>query len=182
MNLLNNILKLKRKIFSQTQKRLKLCKRKLRQKYINFAFKECTHYQYSTKRLKKLKYRVLTLESRVENARRNRDTQKRDIKKLTDTIEELRKKIPEADREKLTKWARRVKQVGRCDVCGSSKDLTAHHLWDKKSHFTMMYQDENGVCLCDVCHKAFHRMYKLSMQTTPKMYQKFKVLKRNGYE
>ena len=49
-------------------------------------------------------------------------------------------------------WKLVVKQVGCCEMCGSStKQLHAHHIISRK-HFSYRHLLENGVCLCANCH------------------------------
>jgi 5-methylcytosine-specific restriction endonuclease McrA len=83
------------------------------------------------------------------------------------------------DKIKLKAWAARVRDSGKCDICESTNNLSAHHLWDKKTHPSLMYQDQNGVCLCTECHNQFHAMYTAKSHVTPAMYQKFKIIKQN---
>ena len=87
----------------------------------------------------------------------------------------LRIAIPKEDIEKSKKWARRIKSVNKCDICETCDNLTAHHLWDKKNHPSLRYQDENGVCLCQECHNGFHKQYTNKSHVTPAMYQKYKI-------
>lgn len=84
------------------------------------------------------------------------------------------------NKERLRAWALRVKVIGKCDICSDTKFLTAHHLWDKKTHPTLMYQDENGVCLCKDCHNGFHRMYTSKSHVSPHLYSIYKIRKLNG--
>jgi len=93
---------------------------------------------------------------------------------------EKRLKKEQESKTKLRAWSKRVREVGQCDVCESSEKLTAHHLYDKNTHSTLKYQDENGVCLCETCHNNFHKMYTAASQTTPKQYEKFKIITLNG--
>jgi len=83
---------------------------------------------------------------------------------------------------KLKAWSRRIKSIGSCDICDSKTNLSAHHLYDKSTHPSLCFQDENGVCLCTSCHNGFHRMYTSKSQTTPKMYDKYKIIKLNGLQ
>jgi len=103
-------------------------------------------------------------------------------KVLQKSLDELKDlcvdKVP--DKIKLKAWSVRVRSANKCDICGSNEKLTAHHLWDKKNHPSLMYQDENGVCLCMICHNQFHAKYTAKSHVTPAMYQKFKILKTNG--
>jgi len=100
---------------------------------------------------------------------------------LSEYCEDLKTELEslktEQDPNKLRAWSLRVREVGKCDCCESTENLTAHHLWDKNTHPTLMYQDENGVCLCSDCHNAFHRTYTAKSQTTPAQYYKFKTKK-----
>ena len=98
------------------------------------------------------------------------------LKNLRSALSELDK----MDKDKLKSWATRVKEVGKCDICSSPSFLTAHHLWDKSTHKSLMFQDENGVCLCRDCHNEFHRTYTQASQTTPLLYNKFKIIKKNS--
>jgi hypothetical protein len=54
------------------------------------------------------------------------------------------------------RWARRVKRVGKCYICGSTSQLQAHHLNDKTTYPHLAYRVSNGVCLCRECHMGFH--------------------------
>lgn len=49
-------------------------------------------------------------------------------------------------------WSRQVRKAGRCAVCGTTKNLQAHHLisrWVPQLRHDIM----NGVCLCPLHHK-----------------------------
>ena len=63
-----------------------------------------------------------------------------------------------------------------CDYCGVSieeKVLNVHHMngWDK--FVSERFDLDNGVPLCDDCHKAFHKKYG-SKDTTKEQYREFK--------
>ena len=55
-----------------------------------------------------------------------------------------------ADKE----WARIIKQVGHCEICGSTKRLTAHHLIAKGGTGAGKFRHDisNGICLCSYHH------------------------------
>ncbi len=107
---------------------------------------------------------------------------KNNVTSVTKKYTELLETRPNIDRNKLQAWSKRIRLIGSCDICKSEHDLTAHHLWDKKNHPSLMYQDENGVCLCITCHDDFHRKYTPSGggHVTPKMYHNFKIKKIHG--
>lgn len=48
-----------------------------------------------------------------------------------------------------------------CQLCGEyGQKLVVHHLngynWDKENRYNV----DNGVTLCEKCHKAFHKIYR----------------------
>ena len=88
-------------------------------------------------------------------------------------------KKEQESKAKLKAWSLRVRKIGKCDVCENAENLSAHHLYDKNTHPTLRYQDENGVCLCITCHNNFHKMYTGASQTTPSQYNKFKIIELN---
>lgn len=115
-----------------------------------------------------------------------------DIKKYKATIKNLEIKVDKLtpdkhhtknsksqDDTKLKAWSKRVRTKGKCDICESTERLSAHHLWDKKTHPTLKYQDENGVCLCLDCHNGFHKMYTSASQTSPSIFNKYKIIRQN---
>lgn len=100
---------------------------------------------------------------------------KKELSSVKSKYDKLMVIQPELDKDKLYAWAQRVKEIGKCDICESTENLSAHHLWDKKTHPSLVYQDENGVCLCVTCHNAFHKRYTVKSHVTPSMYNKFKI-------
>lgn len=64
--------------------------------------------------------------------------------------------------EEHKKWSREVKQRANftCDCCGQfGGKLFSHHLNCYKYFPEERTNIDNGVCLCDVCHKKFHYDY-----------------------
>lgn len=55
-------------------------------------------------------------------------------------------------------WARAVKRNAefRCEVCGGTKDLCAHHRKPYAEYPELREDVGNGVCLCGQCHGAIH--------------------------
>ena len=89
--------------------------------------------------------------------------------------------LTEEDRERLRnsshdEWAKKVKHRDnyKCVCCGSNKSgtLISHHLnsynWDKEHR----YDINNGVTLCNSCHKEFHLMYGYG-DNTKKQFESF---------
>ena len=60
-------------------------------------------------------------------------------------------------------WAWKVKNKAKftCRICGDNTggNLNSHHKnsWDK--HPDQRYDINNGICLCEKCHKEFHKKY-----------------------
>lgn len=54
-------------------------------------------------------------------------------------------------------WAQRIKSFHpSCAVCGSNKDLEAHHIIPVANSEKYRYYDSNGVTLCKECHYLAH--------------------------
>ena len=81
-------------------------------------------------------------------------------KELGISIEEWGKDGDRNNR-KLQKWGTKVKKRDskKCVICGSNKNLNAHHLngyhWDIENRDNV----DNGVTLCEACHHGFHDIY-----------------------
>jgi len=56
------------------------------------------------------------------------------------------------------KWRLRVykKFQYKCYICGSEKDIAAHHLYGFKDYPEFRYDVDNGVVLCSECHIGYH--------------------------
>ena len=135
---------------------------------------------YITTHLKSAYYKSLSYLNLCE-CELTDDTANEEIHLLKDAIIRAEKNIyrnqgiVKIDPKKLRAWALRVRELGECDICGTPSKLTAHHSWDKRMHPTLMYQDENGVCLCETHHNGFHKKYTSKSHTTPAMYIKYKT-------
>ena len=53
-------------------------------------------------------------------------------------------------------WAKKVKHKGRCEVCGSSENLCAHHIVPWEYSISGRFDLSNGQCLCAGCHHIMH--------------------------
>lgn len=56
-----------------------------------------------------------------------------------------------------------------CQCCGDSRghNLVAHHLYSYDIHKDLRYDVDNGITLCECCHKAFHGIYGYGKNTKP---------------
>ena len=73
---------------------------------------------------------------------------------------------------KLGAWSRRIrKRDGCCQKCNTTKNLEAHHIMPKGLFPDYVYDDWNGITLCNPCHIELHRQLakdrKLPTLTTP---------------
>lgn len=77
-------------------------------------------------------------------------------------------KISYEDKEKMrcvpeiNKWKRdvRIKYKFTCQNCGQySGKLNVHHILNFSSHPDLRTDINNGIVLCEKCHKEFHRIY-----------------------
>ena len=41
-----------------------------------------------------------------------------------------------------------------CQLCGSQKDLVAHHIYNYNTHTQLRYALDNGITLCNKCHSS----------------------------
>lgn len=58
-------------------------------------------------------------------------------------------------------WKLEVKRLAnyKCLICGSSKDVVAHHLASFAKNPELRFSVENGVCLCAKCHIEYHTIF-----------------------
>lgn len=49
-----------------------------------------------------------------------------------------------------------IKKYGRCEVCGQTFGITAHHIFPRSSYGHLRYDIDNSACLCMGCHFAHH--------------------------
>lgn len=62
-------------------------------------------------------------------------------------------KLKELDRL----WAKYIKKRDKkCQMCGSTTRLTAHHIITR-GHYKTRYNPLNGICLCSKCHYLVHQ-------------------------
>lgn len=66
--------------------------------------------------------------------------------------------FPDTD-EELSLWKMLVitKAGRKCDACGSTENLDAHHIKPKNAYPALKYDVLNGQCLCRNCHAKWHR-------------------------
>ena len=78
----------------------------------------------------------------------------------------------------LKDWSLKVrKRDKRCLICGSRKELHAHHLFDKSTYPIFSLQLWNGRTMCKRCHMKFHEWKGGAWGScTPIDYYKFKAL------
>lgn len=60
---------------------------------------------------------------------------------------------------KYYKWSLliRKKYNYKCNICGATKKLCAHHIKSYKNYPELRYDINNGILLCHSCHMAAHR-------------------------
>ena len=62
--------------------------------------------------------------------------------------------------KRVLKWRREILKRGKCEKCGSIRDLDAHHV-EAWAYYPKGRADvENGMCLCHECHTHEHRFDK----------------------
>lgn len=61
---------------------------------------------------------------------------------------------------KVCAWEKKVKRTGKCEICGSTEKLEAHHIIPWEYSISGRTDVKNGQCLCESCHKMIHNDYK----------------------
>ena len=57
---------------------------------------------------------------------------------------------------KVSTWTKKVKKTGKCEICGDTNNLQAHHIIPWEYSVTGRTDVKNGQCLCEKCHKMIH--------------------------
>ena len=57
---------------------------------------------------------------------------------------------------KANKWRKKVKEIGKCEICGATENLVAHHIIPWSCSIKGRTDIKNGQCLCSDCHKMMH--------------------------
>ena len=70
--------------------------------------------------------------------------------------ESLGFKINNRNSSKVNTWKKKVKKIGKCEICGSKENLVAHHIIPWEYSITGRTDINNGQCLCSDCHKMMH--------------------------
>lgn len=88
---------------------------------------------------------------------------------------------------KYKQWAKDVKEQANytCDCCGRKNGghLVSHHLNCHSKYKEQRYDINNGVCLCESCHKEFHSyMGGYKVKCTAEDYYKWKQLKQEEFD
>ena len=70
----------------------------------------------------------------------------------------------------------KVRDNFRCQICGNTKSgsFVSHHLNNYKDFPDQRILLENGVCLCQTCHKGFHKIYGYR-HTTEEQFKEYKI-------
>lgn len=80
-----------------------------------------------------------------------------------------------------TNWVRIVLEKGKytCSCCGKrGGDMVAHHLDGYNWCVEKRFDEDNGVALCESCHKLFHKYYGYGYNTK-EQFESFKQYKNN---
>lgn len=51
-----------------------------------------------------------------------------------------------------TLWSKEIRAVGRCEICGKTDNLNAHHILEKSVWSHLARDLSNGICLCSDHH------------------------------
>ena len=96
--------------------------------------------------------RKLQAKNRREKARQKRLAQKQRQQARVQKRKEKRR-IKAAPRLALAQWSREIRAGGKCEVCGRTDYLNAHHILPKEAYKHLKLHPLVGVCLCPLHHK-----------------------------
>lgn len=65
-------------------------------------------------------------------------------------------KVNDRQNSKVLTWRKKIKKIGKCNICGSEENLVAHHIVPWECSITGRTDVNNGMCLCKGCHKMVH--------------------------
>lgn len=57
---------------------------------------------------------------------------------------------------RVLKWVKEVTKIGRCEMCGSTENIEAHHILYWSEYPIGRIDLKNGRCLCHKCHTKEH--------------------------
>lgn len=89
-------------------------------------------------------------------------------------VEGLDASLRSRDNAEYTQWRLKVYEKDNyiCQCCGESKvKLNAHHLKSFTRFPEVRYDINNGVTLCEKCHKEFHKIYGIRNFTSDDFYE-----------
>ena len=71
--------------------------------------------------------------------------------------EETGFKVNDRQSAKVVRWAKKVKKAGKCEICGATENLHAHHIGPWEYSISGRLDEKNGQCLCKNCHNMMHQ-------------------------
>ena len=76
---------------------------------------------------------------------------------------------------KYVRWYKKVfiRDNYTCKHCGKrgKGNLNAHHLESYSDNEELRYNIDNGITLCEKCHKNFHKIYGYGNNTKEQFYE-----------
>ena len=78
-------------------------------------------------------------------------------KKLMENIKEVTGfRVNDRNSSKVIVWKKKIKKIGKCEICGTTKRLVAHHKIPWACSINGRVDLQNGQCLCQSCHDMMH--------------------------
>lgn len=82
---------------------------------------------------------------------------KEDYSKLMAYVKEITGfRVNDRNSSRVVLWKKKVKQAGRCEICGATENLAAHHKIPWAHSIKGRTDIKNGQCLCNECHNIMH--------------------------
>ena len=82
---------------------------------------------------------------------------KEEYYKLMESVKECTGfKVNDRNSSRVVVWKKKVKSKGKCEICGATENLVAHHIIPWSHSIKGRTDINNGQCLCRDCHKMMH--------------------------
>lgn len=74
----------------------------------------------------------------------------------------------------------RARDYSTCQLCGAKKRIQVHHILRYHDFPQHRYNVDNGICLCETCHRMVNRVEHLYVQTFTEIVQRNKRRQNGG--
>jgi hypothetical protein len=129
--------------------------------YFNLIYNlECQNTKKANRQLLKLKQHMQNQLEKfgIDKLEFKKQEQLFKDKQLPIKLPSKKTKTKKYNKHKLKLWKQLVLERDNytCQECNSKINLHAHHIQSKSSHINLCYDVDNGITLCNLCHRKKH--------------------------